>query len=119
MQSLDVETQDADPHERTGAWLIAELPKAFSLLGGRDFTEAWQLAEQELGRARRCSCCASLLAHVYDRLGSDLFLDDDPEQLMLAFEETDRDRFSATVLAACIVTAGRMRVRFPSEEWGG
>jgi hypothetical protein len=108
---------DEDPHERRFSREVPEQPKAFSLLGARDFREAWQLAERELERARKCGCCATLLAHVYDRLGSDLFLDDDPGTLVRAFDASDRDPFSERVLAARIVTSGRMRVGFAAGEW--
>jgi hypothetical protein len=87
----------------------AEL-KAVRVLGCRCLSDARREAAQTLKHARRCECCRSLLDHLFDRLGSTLFLDDDPEELALAFDETERDRFSPRVLAACIVLAGRERV---------
>lgn len=87
----------------------AEL-KAVRMLGARSLPEARREAAHTLKHARRCECCKSLLDHLFDRLGSTLFLDDDPEELAQAFEEAERDRFSPRVLAACIVLGGRARV---------
>lgn len=84
--------------------------KAVSLLGVERLAEARTRAEHALKDARRCSCCKGVLEHVYDRLGSTLFLDDDPEQLARAFDDDERDAFTARVLAACIVLSGRERV---------
>ena len=109
MHSLEFQMKAPHPYSKV-AWLNEALPKAFKLLGAQDFDSAWRLAERELARARRCTCCVSLLAHVYDRIGSDLFLDDDPEQLVLAFNESERDQFSVFVIAACVVVSGRIRV---------
>lgn len=90
---------------------LGEAPlKAVSLLGVERLAEARARAEHALKGARRCSCCRGVLAHVYDRLGSTLFLDDDPEQLARAFDDDERDAFTARVLAACIVLSGRERV---------
>jgi hypothetical protein len=116
---IQEETQDTEPHPRAAGLEAAGQSRAYELLGARNLAEAWTLAEQQLARARRCGCCTSLLAHVFDRLGTDLFLDDDPEQLLQAFDESDRDRFSPRVLAAAIVTSGRPRVRLSPEEWDG
>jgi hypothetical protein len=87
--------------------------KAVRLLGARHLPEARHRAEHTLKGARRCACCASLLTHVFDRVGSTLFLDDDPETLAQALEESERDQFSPRVLAACIVLLGRARVATP------
>jgi hypothetical protein len=87
--------------------------KAVRLLGARHLPEARHRAEHTLKGARRCACCTSMLTHVFDRLGSTLFLDDDPETLAQAFDESERDRFSPQVLAACIVLSGRERVATP------
>jgi hypothetical protein len=84
--------------------------KAVRLLGAEGLVEARRRAGHALEQAWRCDCCSSLLAHIFERVGSTLFLDDDPEQLAQAFEDRERDRFSARVLAACIVLAGRERV---------
>lgn len=84
--------------------------KAVRLLDARGLADARHRAEHVLESARRCSCCSSLLAHLFDRLGSTLFLDDDPVALSRAFEEAERDSDSARVLAACIVLSGRERV---------
>jgi hypothetical protein len=84
--------------------------KAVRMLGARSLSEARREAAQALKHARSCDCCRSLLDHLFDRLGSTLFLDDDPQELAQAFEETERDRFCPRVLAACIVLRGRARV---------
>ncbi|RKH27356.1 hypothetical protein D7Y13_24885 [Corallococcus praedator] len=84
--------------------------KAVRMLGAEGLVDARRRAGQALERAWRCTCCRSLLAHVFERVGSTLFLDDDPEVLVQAFEDSERDRFSARVLAACIVMVGRERV---------
>ncbi|MCP3166110.1 hypothetical protein [Myxococcus qinghaiensis] len=90
---------------------LGEAPlKAVRLLGVERLVEARARAEHALSGARRCSCCRGVLEHVYDRLGSTLFLDDDPEQLARAFDDDERDAFTARVLAACIVLSGRERV---------
>ncbi|WP_338872250.1 hypothetical protein [Myxococcus stipitatus] len=84
--------------------------KAVRMLGVERLADARTRAEHALDGARRCTCCRGLLEHLYDRLGSTLFLDDDPEQLARAFDDSERDRFAPRVLAACIVLAGRERV---------
>ncbi|NTX05714.1 hypothetical protein [Myxococcus sp. CA040A] len=90
---------------------LGEAPfKAVRLLGVERLVEARVRAEHALDGARRCPCCRGLLEHVYDRLGSTLFLDDDPELLARAFDDDERDAFTARVLAACIVLSGRERV---------
>jgi hypothetical protein len=117
MQALEADTQDADPHEPRLRAVDTDLPKAYAILGARELSEAWVLAQRELARARKCECCASLLAHVYDRIGSDLFLDDDPAQLAGAFDIGDRDRFTPRVLASCIVVSGRPRIALSVPDW--
>jgi hypothetical protein len=87
--------------------------KAVCLLGAQGLGEARLHAAAELVKAGRCPCCRSLLGHLHERLGSTLFLDDDPEVLAQAFAEEERDGFSARVLAACIVLVGRERVPAP------
>ncbi|MBZ4414651.1 hypothetical protein K8640_41190 [Myxococcus sp. XM-1-1-1] len=95
--------------------LLGEAPlKAVRLLGAERLAEARGRAEHALKGARRCSCCRGLLEHLHDRLGSTLFLDDDPEQLARAFDAEERDGFTARVLAACIVLSGRERVAAPA-----
>lgn len=86
------------------------VPKAVRLLGEEQLANARRRAAHVLHNARRCACCKSLLEHMFDRIGSTLFLDDDPESLVKAFSSAERDSFSARVLAACIVLSGRERV---------
>ncbi|PTL84928.1 hypothetical protein [Vitiosangium sp. GDMCC 1.1324] len=86
------------------------MPRAVRLLGAGGLADARHRAEHVLESARRCTCCRELLAHMFDRLGSTLFLDDDPAALARAFEDAERDAFSVRVLAACIVLSGRERV---------
>jgi hypothetical protein len=83
--------------------------KALRVLDVERLPEARWEAEQVLAGARRCRYCSSLLAHIFDRIGSTLFLDDDPDALVEAFDVSERDRFSRRVLAACIVLMGRPR----------
>jgi hypothetical protein len=82
---------------------------AMRTLEAADAIAARLLARGVLKRARQCDCCRNLLNHVFDRLGSTLFLDDDPAQLILAFEPDERDQLSPQVMAACIVLSGRER----------
>ncbi len=84
--------------------------RALSVLGSATFTEARDRATQVLANALRCPRCQKLLGHVFDNLGSTLFLDDDPVALACAFDPGERDPFAARVLAACIVLSGRARV---------
>ncbi|MBU8900943.1 hypothetical protein DRW03_19610 [Corallococcus sp. H22C18031201] len=88
--------------------------KAVRLLGAQELSTARRRASHALEGARQCACCRSLLDHLYDRVGSTLFLDDDPEVLAQAFDDGERDRFSPKVLAACIVLAGRERIVAPA-----
>jgi hypothetical protein len=87
-----------------------EVPRSFSYLDARSLLEARRRATLLLHRARPTDCCASPLAHVFHRLGSTLFFDDDPEQLARAFPAREREQFSPRLLAACIVLSGRERV---------
>jgi len=84
--------------------------KAVRLLGVARLADARVQAAHALAGARRCTCCRDMLEHLYERVGSTLFLDDDPEQLAQSFEDGERDGFTARVLAACIVLSGRERV---------
>ncbi len=84
--------------------------KALLLLDSKSLGDARRHASKVLSDALRCPRCQKLLGHVFDRLGSTLFLDDDPALLECAFESSERDEFSPRVLAACIVLSGRPRV---------
>jgi hypothetical protein len=84
--------------------------KALRFLDAKTLSGARRHAGRVLSDALRCPCCQQLLGHVFDRLGSTLFLDDDPEQLQCAFEVEERDMFAPRVLAACIVLSGRPRI---------
>jgi hypothetical protein len=81
--------------------------KAVRLLGARDLHQARRLATMELMHAKQNG---NPLARVFERIGSTLFFDDDPEQLMLAFNADSRDGMSPRLLAACIVLFGRPRL---------
>jgi hypothetical protein len=48
---------------------------------------------------------------MFDQIGSTLFIDDDPEQLILAFDPAERDPDTLRTLAACIVLTGRPRLQ--------
>ena len=91
--------------------------KALEALRAATLNEARQQADQVLAKAKRCQRCRSLLAHVFDCLGSTLFLDDDPHALKGAFQPTDCDQFSEQVLAALIVRTGRPRALPPCANW--
>ncbi|GMT97569.1 hypothetical protein KH5H1_16880 [Corallococcus caeni] len=84
--------------------------KAVRMLGAQGLEDARRQGARALEKAWRCTCCRGLLAHVFERVGSTLFLDDDPEVLAQSFDDSERDPFSARVLAACIVMVGRERV---------
>lgn len=83
--------------------------KALRYFAGHSLTEAHQQAELELASARCCACCSSLLAHLRERLGSIIFLDDDPEELARAFSADERDEYTPRLLAACVLLYGRPR----------
>ncbi|MDB4971278.1 MAG: hypothetical protein JWN44_6967 [Myxococcales bacterium] len=101
------------PHEATVQ--TRDIPtannKALRYFAAHTMDDALGQAAHELAAARRCACCSSALAHLRDRLGSTLFLDDDPALLAAAFPLHERDRFTPRLLAACILLYGRPRVR--------
>jgi hypothetical protein len=84
--------------------------KALSVLGTKNLAEARRRASKVLSDALRCPQCQKLLGHLFDNLGSTLFLNDDPALLACAFDPSERDPFAPKVLAACIVLSGRPRV---------
>lgn len=77
-----------------------------SALDASSWNEARLIAEQELQQAAACDCCPSLHDHVTARVGSVLFLDDDPRRLMAMFHD---DSVTLRQLAAVIVAYGRPR----------
>jgi hypothetical protein len=90
-------------------------PRSFFYLNARSLSEARRRAARVVSRTRPSACCGSPLAHVFHRLGSTLFFDDDPEQLARAFPAPEREQFTPLFLAACIVLSGRERVSlFPA-----
>jgi hypothetical protein len=104
-------TQDAEPPEALSR--DQEAQDALHALGASTLREAQLRADGELQRARACACCSRLLAHLHERVGSTLYLDDDPGDLARAFDPHDCDAFARRVLAACIVLFGRERVAAP------
>jgi hypothetical protein len=87
--------------------------KALEALHVATLSEARHRADQVLAKAKRCQCCRTLLAHVFDCLGSTLFLDDDPHALLSSFKPDECDQFGEQVLAAVIVLNGRPRALAP------
>ncbi len=85
--------------------------KTFYILEADCLSNARRLARRQLRRARRCARCRQLLARMFDQIGSTLFIDDDPEQLILAFDPAERDADTLRTLAACIVLTGRPRLQ--------
>jgi hypothetical protein len=80
---------------------------ALDILEASSLAEARLIARLVLERAPPCGCCASLLAHLVDRLGSVLFLDDDPRRLAASFPGGVP---SLRQIAAVIVLYGRPRI---------
>jgi hypothetical protein len=66
-------------------------PKALLYFRAKTFREAAGPAFAFLRSAERCPRCSRALAHLYDRLGSTLFRDDDPRTLIGAFDPEDRN----------------------------
>jgi hypothetical protein len=93
--------------------------KSVRLLHASTLADARNEAKRQLIEARRCPRCSSLLDHVFDRIGGDVFLEDDPEALAQAFEPCDCDASAPTVLAAYVVLKGRHRVPAPVAPWAG
>lgn len=85
-------------------------PKALLALGAASLLEARLAAARELERAPRCGCCVSPRIHLAQSVGSTLFFDDDPAELQRALPFADRARWTARLVAACIVRYGRARV---------
>jgi hypothetical protein len=77
---------------------------------------ARQAARRELVRAGSCGCCDSLVAHVFQRLGSTLFLDEDPVKLTEMFPAGERVFITPRVIAACILLTGRERIELHPKE---
>lgn len=84
--------------------------KAFDLLSVATLSKARRRAEHVLAKAKECERCRTLLDHVFDCIGSTLFIDDDPHALLNAFKPAECDQFSEQVLAALIVLRGRPRI---------
>lgn len=83
---------------------------ALRVLAARDLDEGRRRARELLRAARPCRCCKTATAHVFDRIGSTLFYDDDPAKLREAFDPEERERFTPEILAAAILVHGRARV---------
>jgi hypothetical protein len=87
-----------------------EEPKALRFFRADTFWEAARSARDVLRGAQNCPRCSRALAHLYDRLGSTLFHDDDPQALIRAFDPEDQSSCTLKIVAACIVLDGRERV---------
>lgn len=88
----------------------ARAPRAVAVRAEEELSWAIRAARVELACAPRCRCCPDLLGHLRLRVGSTLFLDDDPAQLALAFPTDERAAYSPRLLAACVLVHGRRRV---------
>ena len=86
----------------------AEAP-ALRYFEAADFIDATAPARALYASAAHCPRCRALLEHRFERLGSQLFRDEDPRWLARAFAAADRDGCSVRLLAACIVLFGRER----------
>jgi len=93
--------QPCDPHP--------DQPKAPRFFCASTFWEAQGPARAFLSSIQFCSRCSRVYDRLHERLGSTLFLDDDPIALIWAFEPEDRNPCAAQVVAACIVLHGRER----------
>lgn len=89
---------------------VAKYP-ALRFFPARTLEQARGAALPLLGGPPACVCCPDVLGHVRCRIGSTLFLDDDPQQLWSMFPVLERERFSPELLAACILVVGRERTR--------
>ncbi len=106
LHSIDEhESSELDESPSTG-----DEPKALRYFRAKTFWEAAGSACAFLRSAEMCPRCSRALAHLYDRLGSTLFRDDDPHALIGAFDPEDRNSCTLQVLAACIVLNGRDRI---------
>jgi len=83
--------------------------RALDALHAHSLSEGRRRARLVLAKAHRCACCQGLLDHVFDRIGSTLFIDDDPRSLAAAFPANERDADCQEVLAALILLRGRPR----------
>ena len=100
IQSSEPATPGADNDE----------PRALCYFPAKSPVDALSAARALLRSAESCPRCASALAHLYDRLGSTLFRDDDPRGLLEAFEAGDQNACTLKILAACILVTGRERI---------
>ena len=64
--------------------------KALAFLPCKHPAQVRAEAEREVAEAPRCGCCVTARVHLVKYVGSTLFLDDDPEQLQLAFPASER-----------------------------
>jgi len=101
-QDLRVNCQ---PRKRAGRWTTATTaaPPSSWLRAAR------RAAIRELSCVSLCGCCDSLLHHVQQRVGSTLFLDEDPVRLLEMFSPAERAFITPQVMAACILLTGRER----------
>jgi hypothetical protein len=109
METTERSQADDPPPERTARASSTDF-KALRVLHSKSLKEGRRRASRVLADAASCPCCRNLLVHIFDRVGSTLFFDDDPQVLADAFEPSERDGFASRVLAACIVLSGRPRI---------
>ncbi len=75
-----------------------------------DSYDLGRLVARQLLHRRACAACRAALALLAERVGSTLFLDDDPEQLLHALPADIRCDCVRRTLAACVLDRGRRRV---------
>src|SRR5215831_3463323 len=84
-------------------------PRAPRFFCADSFWEAQGPARAFLASIQYCPRCWRAHERMHERIGSELFQDDDPLALIWAFAPEDRNPCTAQVIAASIVLFGRAR----------
>lgn len=99
----------AHKHPLLRAQTSARSCPALRCSGSLSLRDAVQGAHNVLSAAEHCPRSKAVLAKRFEKLGSVLFLDDDPAHLILAFDAEERDAHTLRLLAACVLVHGRER----------